>query len=298
LRKAVELDPQNGAFLDSLGWVRHKRNDDKEAATLLEQSVKATPDPLIYDHLGDVYMALHQPERALEVWNKALALSPKNEVIQKKAADAASHVTPGSDQRKYLKYFEGNMRQVSNLGAQVTVQARYQKHPVKALGKLIYVRPDHVTFVLLPSVHASTPMAEVEIQNEHIQINPPVMAKGLNTLSLQSLATLPKFFSGTLLQMLDSPDVKTVIDSTTVHYVSATQEAWINTANGALTHFVGPDAQGGRDEIDASAYTQVDGIWLPMDMHLRNRVQGWNARVHFSEWVVNSGSNRVPPLPQ
>lgn len=287
LRQAVELDPTNGAFLDSLAWVRHKRGDDQEAVSLLEKAVVETPDPLIYDHLGDVFLAMHRPDRALEAWNKALAMDPKNEAIRKKAADAASHVMPGTDQRKYLKYFEGNMRQISTLSGRVVVRARWQKHPVQAQGNLAYVRPDHLTFTLMQPGKPPTPAAELRIQGDHVQVDPPAMAQGISTLSLQSLAELPKFFSGDITQSLDSPDVTTTADSDTIHYTADHQEAWMGTRRGMLKRYAGDDPQGGRDEIEVKSYSLVEGLWLPDEMRLRNRAQGWDARVRFSEWTIN-----------
>ena len=49
------------------------------------------PDATLYDHLGDIYLSLHQQDKAREAWRKSVKLEP-NEQIQKKlgsAADAA-----------------------------------------------------------------------------------------------------------------------------------------------------------------------------------------------------------------
>src|SRR5439155_402128 len=61
LREAVSQEPESGAYLDSLGWVRLKRGDPSEARRFLELAVQHSPDPLIYDHLGDAYLADKHP---------------------------------------------------------------------------------------------------------------------------------------------------------------------------------------------------------------------------------------------
>ena len=89
IRKALELDKEerkaaglkgaldkdNAAYLDSLGWVLYKRKKYKEALSPLEQAVKQEEGQHmeIYDHLGDVYLALGEKSKAVEAWKKGLA---------------------------------------------------------------------------------------------------------------------------------------------------------------------------------------------------------------------------------
>src|SRR5262249_1915767 len=74
VRQAVAMDPDSGAYLDSLGWVRYKRGDAQEARHYLVQAALHTPDPLIYDHLGDACLADKHPEAALQAWAKVLSI--------------------------------------------------------------------------------------------------------------------------------------------------------------------------------------------------------------------------------
>jgi len=79
IKKAVELDPQNGAYLDSLGWVYYKMGNHAQAEEYLGKALEREPnDPTIHDHLGDVYartgrlkLAAAQWERALAEWNRS-----------------------------------------------------------------------------------------------------------------------------------------------------------------------------------------------------------------------------------
>jgi Flp pilus assembly protein TadD len=56
----------------------------------MQQAVENSkePDPTLYDHLGDIYNALHQAEKAREAWNKSLSLEP-NPQIEKKLKGAS-----------------------------------------------------------------------------------------------------------------------------------------------------------------------------------------------------------------
>ena len=85
IEKAVQLEPKNAAFLDSMGWVLFKLNQPKEALGYLLKAIEhiEKPDPTIYDHLGDVYADLNQMDQAGEAWRKSLKVE-KNEKVQKK----------------------------------------------------------------------------------------------------------------------------------------------------------------------------------------------------------------------
>jgi len=87
IEKAVKLEPKNPAYLDSLGWVQFKLGQSKEG---LENILKAAefskePDATIYDHLGDIYAALNQSDKARDAWQKSLSLEA-SEAVQKKLA--------------------------------------------------------------------------------------------------------------------------------------------------------------------------------------------------------------------
>ena len=75
IRKAIELQPQNGFFMDSLGWGYFKLGRLKQALIFMERAVMLRPvDPLITDHLGDVYAALGRHREAAFQWQRALDL--------------------------------------------------------------------------------------------------------------------------------------------------------------------------------------------------------------------------------
>ncbi len=73
-RKAVAARPQQGAYLDSLGWVLYKMGDFRESVRRLEEA-RTKPDgqhPVILDHLGDAQWRLGNAEEAKRHWAKAL----------------------------------------------------------------------------------------------------------------------------------------------------------------------------------------------------------------------------------
>ncbi len=74
IRKAVELDPMNGAYLDSLGWAYFKLGQYEEAEENLRQAVERDQsDPTVHDHLADLYEKTGRIRLAAAQWELSLA---------------------------------------------------------------------------------------------------------------------------------------------------------------------------------------------------------------------------------
>ena len=76
LHRAVAIEPDNGAYVDSLGWAYFRLGRYQEARLHMEWAVRLVPDdPTIFEHLGDIYLRLEDRERARESYRQALDLS-------------------------------------------------------------------------------------------------------------------------------------------------------------------------------------------------------------------------------
>jgi tetratricopeptide (TPR) repeat protein len=72
--RALEEEPYNGAYLDSLGWIHYKQNKLADAENTLHKAVERdSHDPEIHAHLGDVYSKLGRNELAAAEWEKSLS---------------------------------------------------------------------------------------------------------------------------------------------------------------------------------------------------------------------------------
>jgi tetratricopeptide (TPR) repeat protein len=73
--KALDIEPGNGYYIDSLGWVYFQRGDYEKAVVELERAVKIVEDdPVILEHLGDAYQALKRFREALTAYRRSEAL--------------------------------------------------------------------------------------------------------------------------------------------------------------------------------------------------------------------------------
>lgn len=77
IETAVAAEPNNGAIVDSLGWVLFERGAYQQAVGHLEDAASLIPvDPVINDHLGDGYWAVGRFTEAMFQWQRALSFDP------------------------------------------------------------------------------------------------------------------------------------------------------------------------------------------------------------------------------
>lgn len=96
VQRALDTDPSNGAFLDSLGWVHFRRGDFVEAEKYLTAAAERLPrNSEVHDHLGDAHASRGRWQEAIGAWTRALD-GDREDVdlagIQRKIGDARLRV--------------------------------------------------------------------------------------------------------------------------------------------------------------------------------------------------------------
>jgi tetratricopeptide (TPR) repeat protein len=83
IEKAVELRPEDGYIVDSLGWAHYRLGDYPSAVQYLEKAIELVPeDPTINDHLGDAYWQSGRATEARFQWRRALQFGPEADEIK------------------------------------------------------------------------------------------------------------------------------------------------------------------------------------------------------------------------
>lgn len=73
INKALDRDPGNGAYLDSLGWAQYRLGRLDAAEQNLRRAVQKTPrDPTVHDHMADVLMKQAKVKEAVAQWETSL----------------------------------------------------------------------------------------------------------------------------------------------------------------------------------------------------------------------------------
>jgi tetratricopeptide (TPR) repeat protein len=95
IEKAVELRPDDGYIVDSLGWAHYRLGDYAGAVQYLEKAVEVVPeDPTINDHLGDAYWQTGRQTEARYQWRRALQFGPQQDEIKPIEAKLERGLTP------------------------------------------------------------------------------------------------------------------------------------------------------------------------------------------------------------
>ncbi|OZG70678.1 hypothetical protein BTA51_25275 [Hahella sp. CCB-MM4] len=81
ISKALQLDPENPAILDSMGWVQFRLGNPEEALDYLQKAYSRFPDPEVAAHLGEVLWTLDRHEDAKLIWREAKEAQPDHPLL-------------------------------------------------------------------------------------------------------------------------------------------------------------------------------------------------------------------------
>lgn len=90
--KTIELAPNNSTYLDTYAWILYEQGDYTLAKIYIDRAIDnldaETESDVIYEHAGDIYVALEKYEEAIKIWEKGYKKTgSKNETLKKKIAD-------------------------------------------------------------------------------------------------------------------------------------------------------------------------------------------------------------------
>ena len=85
-QKAIKAEPRNGTYLDTYAWILFMQKRYSEARIYIDQAVRcdSAHSAVIIEHAGDIYALDGKIEEALNYWQQALDLDPKNKILIRK----------------------------------------------------------------------------------------------------------------------------------------------------------------------------------------------------------------------
>lgn len=84
VKRALQKEPKNGAYLDSLGWIYYKKGELDKAKMYIIEALGLVEDPDIYEHLGDIYMELGDKLTGFEYYKKGFLQFPDSKSLKMK----------------------------------------------------------------------------------------------------------------------------------------------------------------------------------------------------------------------
>ncbi len=87
-RKALQKEPDNSSYLDTMGWIYFKLGDYRQAEKYILLALeKGDVSAVVLEHMGDIYVKLNMPQKARDYYMKALELDPDNKQVRDKLAN-------------------------------------------------------------------------------------------------------------------------------------------------------------------------------------------------------------------
>ncbi|MEN8193445.1 MAG: tetratricopeptide repeat protein [Bacteroidota bacterium] len=82
---AVEENPENSSYLDTIGWVLYKLENYAKAEEYIKKAIEYDDsNATLFDHLADIYKGMNKIDKAKEYWKKALEIDPTLTEIEEK----------------------------------------------------------------------------------------------------------------------------------------------------------------------------------------------------------------------
>jgi tetratricopeptide (TPR) repeat protein len=84
-KKAIKIRPDNGAYLDTIGWIYYKLSKFNLALEYIKRSLEQRENsPVVIEHLGDVYLKLGDKKQAMHYWKRSLEVDDSNIELKRK----------------------------------------------------------------------------------------------------------------------------------------------------------------------------------------------------------------------
>ncbi len=100
ISRALEHEPDNGHYHDSMGWVLFKMGRVEEALNYIKTALENLGEhPEVFEHMGDIYISLGERELARQAWSKSLEINSENKNLLEKLKKLSGSGREGSEKQ-------------------------------------------------------------------------------------------------------------------------------------------------------------------------------------------------------
>jgi tetratricopeptide (TPR) repeat protein len=280
VRRALAIDPGNGAYLDSLAWVHFRMGHPADAEKELSQALDIMSDPVIWEHLGDVRLSVHRPADAWDAYQRAQMLDPGNKKLLKKMRRTEKLLQPGTFERKLLKRAEGNLKQVSSLRLNFAVQGRARNTNFRLLGIFQYVRPELWRADILGNFMAPQ---VVVIQNGGIRISPQALSDTVSPESIELFDRVKDLLNARLLEQFDAAGVTVRSKGRRLIYTAGEATLIIDKDSATVREY----RIAGRLILTFKSHVREEGLDLPAEIDMVSSREKITTNIKLHNYILN-----------
>ena len=201
IEQAVALDPKNGAYQDSLGWVHYKLGRSTQAVADLQRALQLLPDDdTVWEHLGDAELAAGDQVGAWKAWKRSQSLAPADEESRAgakalKLQRRFSREQLGGLLQDYLSGVEAGAVRLTGL---CDVSAKIGPKRISFKAMVTFRAPDDLRLEVLGPLF--TPVMRLELSGQDFQMDrlalPGVSQEEADSAARAALSSMRDFLSG------------------------------------------------------------------------------------------------------
>lgn len=270
VNRAVELSPDNGAYVDSLGWVYFKQGRRDEALTQLKKAIELLPDDeTVWDHLGDAYEVMGATVEAWGAWKMAQIYAPKKPEFAKKLSRVEGNFSPEQLGENYARILSRTRGVLTVYGGPCVVEGKIGTKDFKFQGILHYKAPWKLTVDVLGPLF--TPMFRASVSEGDGFVMDPLNVDGASSDLLQEylyggLRLIRDYLEGAVFREKPS----TYRRKWRTHSIETPRGTLV--LNKSRTRLSSVQAKGGRAmRLELSRYRSIAGRWVPTTLRLAGR---------------------------
>jgi tetratricopeptide (TPR) repeat protein len=281
IKMALETDPTNAAYQDSLGWLLFRKGDFDAAEEVLLKASASLEDATILEHLGDVQAKLGKNSLAWEAYGRASSKKPGNKKLAKKIKQLETLVLPATIQRKLLKRAISNVSQIASLRANFVITGQMSDNNYRFVGLLQYARPDNLRADLLGSFMA--PQVIIIEKASMMEVFPRALHSSLAAQGKDALGMLSKFFNASLIRKFDTDSTVSARKGGSITYTLDGEQLVIDRANGSVIRYCGTNGvllSFGKIKWEA-------GLYLPHRVDILLPQEKISSQIEFKNYHLN-----------
>ncbi|MCK5583837.1 MAG: hypothetical protein KAI33_08605, partial [Elusimicrobiales bacterium] len=150
IRLANDYDPGNAAYMDSLGWVYFKRGKLKEALKKMRGAIAILDnDNTMWDHLGEIYRAMKDYDRAWHSWKVSLMLNPKDKKIKEKFEKLETELPRNKSSKLLAEFLLNNSVSLTGCSSFAKIDLKIGSRKIKFDAVLDYKHLDSLKITVL-----------------------------------------------------------------------------------------------------------------------------------------------------
>ncbi|MFH1618691.1 MAG: tetratricopeptide repeat protein [bacterium] len=201
IKKAVELDPKNGAYLDSLGWVHFRQGRHVEALGELKRAVSMVgEDETVWEHLGDAYSVTGRTRQAWYCWKVSGSIKPGRRALDERITESEKKMPDAELASLLMEYLRTVQDGIREFSAFCKLAGKIGGKELKFDGMITFKSPDSLTLDIMGPM--LVPMWRANLSGRQFDMD-EMPLEGIKQDDLYSAAQLVlessrRYFSGEL----------------------------------------------------------------------------------------------------